>query len=1233
MEDNACPITKAAPFLKELWKILSEKRNGEIICWDDKGVTVEIHSRNRLAKEVLPRHFKSTKFASFQRQLCYFGFEKLAHTRDTGRILYANKSFKRSSPSLIASIERKTNTGNRRQKPQKQKGRGLSTIDSEGEEVEYAELEAEAAAVFAGFPSCSMSGRRRKSTRPFEAEAACCRNQQVQQHYRARCKVEPDTTVEDEPQYSKFGRIRKPKTHFELQVHSKGHTPTAGKSKRKQVHISPANRHHPYAENRVVQSGDPSMDLVHVLASLASDREVFHTDCEVIRNCHKSTRSGPLQRPQLHLEQTNFPSPALAESQFAPQYVESARPRVGHAWIDASPVPVSTPLLCSDRTKSGYADVQHPTSIVAAVLGGMVERVAVANGEDGKIDICIPAPYSHEHIIDAGAVAASGMCSISPRSRSTNSSYDSSFARRNNAKEAFEPFLNELRREGEGWVPPNERQILWLQHYMRANRRLFNDKTQQWIENLSAAEDDDDGSAEDGSSRSECARRELSILLTRKKLDRRKRRVSDAGSSPRAPGHPKVAARTKGGTRVRPSLGDMEDESDRDDGALAKSEPGVSVKAEQGAAAHAVRSYSYDSSDSSFDASSPRFSYHGSPRRAGSDACAQLPQPEHTEVDDGALSMMANLATASSTASPPPTSNANNTNTSNAAKKTWKTRPSTFVNKLWWILADERNGQIIRWDISGTAIEIVDSRALTVHVLPRHFKSTKFASFQRQLSYFGFMRGPHSASQLGSSGGFDTISTCAMVYSNTFFLRSSPELMGKIERRTNVSTPRYTAGQQQQQQQQQQRQRHQGNSTSSISRKESAAESKQFQGPKQGLGAPKLGKSGESWKTFSKALLTEQQEMLPPTVVKTEDNSDEKSDEDERVPVGFEEFARLRSAGGEVDFDCAGRQRNPRTHLRALKPKGEKEATKRAESPGRSLPAEDPAQHYLLGGWAVDADGVQVHHLDGDGVQQVQHHRTRMHGLRGHGRKTARPLGYRRGIDRNVNSLSSDVSLHRKRVRELEAAVQLQGVCGTGGDTCATERLEDMLQQAKAKLAAAEALLAEKRRRLQAEEGPKTNSGQLEQSGAQSAKRQKKRQYKQEEQDLSVGHALLAMIGMAAGGPATGADELHREGVGDDENTRALSRCSSRSSTSSEDSLVEEAVAQGKQAHEHKHEQAQEQVKIAIEAKAREQEALQGLLSVSSSPRSNSGSVCAACPSPKKRKVAAYAPGVTAALV
>jgi hypothetical protein len=94
-----------AEFLYQLTKMLTDD-NSEIIEWVDG--RIKVHYPERLEGEVLHKYFRHSKFASFQRQLNYFGFRKIAGKGKMSPCSYVNESATSDIRSLLL-IKRKTN--------------------------------------------------------------------------------------------------------------------------------------------------------------------------------------------------------------------------------------------------------------------------------------------------------------------------------------------------------------------------------------------------------------------------------------------------------------------------------------------------------------------------------------------------------------------------------------------------------------------------------------------------------------------------------------------------------------------------------------------------------------------------------------------------------------------------------------------------------------------------------------------------------------------------------------------------------------------------------------------------------------------------------------------------------------------------------------------------------------------------------------------------------------------
>ncbi|ETW02062.1 hypothetical protein H310_05674 [Aphanomyces invadans] len=97
----------------------------------------------------------------------------------------------------------------------------------------------------------------------------------------------------------------------------------------------------------------------------------------------------------------------------------------------------------------------------------------------------------------------------------------------------------------------------------------------------------------------------------------------------------------------------------------------------------------------------------------------------------------------------------------------------SFVQSLHTMLQVE-DASIIRWTPDGQAFEILDQRMLANRILHRYFRHTKYASFQRQLNYFGFRKWPKQKAAI-------------CTYSQLYFSRDNPADLHRIKRRVKAS--------------------------------------------------------------------------------------------------------------------------------------------------------------------------------------------------------------------------------------------------------------------------------------------------------------------------------------------------------------------------------------------------------------------------------------------------------------
>ncbi|RHX98525.1 hypothetical protein DYB36_014341 [Aphanomyces astaci] len=100
----------APPFLASLYEMLS-KEDPRVIGWCDGGKAFGVHNFDAMEKHMLPTYFRHSKFASFQRQLNYFGFRKVqtpSASSNKHSNIYYQPLFTRDDPSAMLLIKRKT---------------------------------------------------------------------------------------------------------------------------------------------------------------------------------------------------------------------------------------------------------------------------------------------------------------------------------------------------------------------------------------------------------------------------------------------------------------------------------------------------------------------------------------------------------------------------------------------------------------------------------------------------------------------------------------------------------------------------------------------------------------------------------------------------------------------------------------------------------------------------------------------------------------------------------------------------------------------------------------------------------------------------------------------------------------------------------------------------------------------------------------------------------------------
>ena len=84
--------------LHEMLETADSEGDASIVSWLDDEKSFRVHNQDAFVKRVMPRYFKQSKYKSFQRQLNFWGFERILDGPGKGG--YAHQQFVRNQPSL-----------------------------------------------------------------------------------------------------------------------------------------------------------------------------------------------------------------------------------------------------------------------------------------------------------------------------------------------------------------------------------------------------------------------------------------------------------------------------------------------------------------------------------------------------------------------------------------------------------------------------------------------------------------------------------------------------------------------------------------------------------------------------------------------------------------------------------------------------------------------------------------------------------------------------------------------------------------------------------------------------------------------------------------------------------------------------------------------------------------------------------------------------------------------------
>ncbi|XP_040178850.1 heat shock factor protein 3-like isoform X2 [Rana temporaria] len=105
-----------------------------------------------------------------------------------------------------------------------------------------------------------------------------------------------------------------------------------------------------------------------------------------------------------------------------------------------------------------------------------------------------------------------------------------------------------------------------------------------------------------------------------------------------------------------------------------------------------------------------------------------------------------------------------------------------FLMKLWALLEDQRNSDVITWSWDGQNFCILDDQRFSKEILPKYFKHNNLSSFIRQLNMYGFRK------LMSLESGLVRLERASAIeFQHPFFKKGRAELLEHIKRKISSS--------------------------------------------------------------------------------------------------------------------------------------------------------------------------------------------------------------------------------------------------------------------------------------------------------------------------------------------------------------------------------------------------------------------------------------------------------------